>query len=925
MAEIVDVFSVFRDPGGAEDHRKGVSRLKYAPDHMNRTSPPVDLSQHRLHVLLGLLLLLFAAGYGCSNSEQTQGAQQAGSEAPRGQAMPGEQQGGPWSGGPGEGGPGDEGPAAVGMGGPGPRAETVLPLQSIGPGLSSEGACLWMQSCGTDSEARSCGTCDDSNPLSLDRCVDGFTCVHEQVHGDSPCSPNCDQERVRLAPVTSLNHASGGLTGLAGLQGVAVTPDDRHVYLAASESKALTHLVRVDGELRWAGSHALGPVVAVTISSDGRFVYAAGREGLFVLSRDEQGRLSPSEQSLAPAWGLTAKGPWLAAMDTTSVRLYRHSAADGTALELVQTLEGPEVAGIRQAAFSPDGRHLYTAGFDDSLLTTWQMGANGAQKVASLSAKRGLLNVDAVAVSPDGKHVYAAGFCDHSLAILQRDTKTGLLRWLSSAEPQAKVQGCVPGMYSEFGGENMSGGPFATPTSIAVSSDGAQVVVTSLSTWFNIRIYGRDGDKLSMLRHLDASPEWLDYSRFAWANEEVDGEGPPMPTKPWLYRPYSQVVAGGERFYVTNGIVDALAEMDSRGSTRFVQKGAGGIGNLAGAYNIDISPDSKHIYVAPRGSSGVALGSFVSDNDGRLSALPFPVKQLAALGEGAVLNVAVTRPGGRFAAVVEADYPTVYLYKRDESSGILSPLDELAIPGCDGRRSFPVDIISHPGGHLYVADFQWEGSGCVHHYRLNEEGKLSAEGTYAADFLRGVEAIVISSDGAHLYTACHEASTVSHYARDPKSGTLSPREPIERADLHGAEFITMSPDDRHIYATSPVEDNVVVLLRDAETGGLSHLQTVKKRNGVPLKGASGITMTNDGTLVFVASRTDDSITVLERDSQGMLQPVSSIVDHQRLDWVNGVAVSGDGRFLYTAAVQSNAITSFRILRGREDGCGADCP
>ena len=761
-------------------------------------------------------------------------------------------------------------------------------------------------------------------PETLDRCVDDFTCVHDLVQRNTPCVPVCSGETTRLSPVTSLNHASGGLLGLEGLQGLAVSPDDRHVYLAATESGALTHMARVDGELRWVGSQPLGAVVAVSISSDGRAVYAAGDEGLFVLSRDAEGRLSRRDQTHPRAWGLASEGAWLAAMDTKTMRLYRRSKSDGASLTLVQTIEGPEVAGIRQAAFSPGGQHLYTAGFDDSLLTTWQMGPEGAEKVDSLTAKRGLLNVDAVAVAPDGEHVYAAGFCDHSLAILRRDAKTGALRWLGSAEPKAKVQGCVPDMYSEFGGGETSGGPFATPTSIAVSRDGERVVVTSLSTWFNLRIYQRQGDQLSLLRHLDASPAWLDYSRFPWANEEVDGEGPPMPTKPWLYRPYSQVVAGGERFYITNGIVDALAEMDGKGATRFTQKGAGGVGNLAGAYNMDISPDGKHVYVAPRGSSGVAVGSFASDERGHLSPLPFEVRPLAAVGEGAVLNVAVTRPHGRFAAVVEADYPTVYLYARDEETGVLTAHDEIAIDGCDGRRSFPVDVISHPGGHLYVADFQWEGSGCVHHYRLDEKGKLRAAGTYAADSLRGVEAIVITSDGKHLYTACHEASTVSHYARHPESGELSPKEPIERADLHGAEFITISPDDRHIYATSPVEDNVVALLRDPKSGGLSHLQTVKKREGVPLKGASGITMTADGKLVFVASRTDDSITVLERDADGLLEPISSVVDHERLDWVNGVAVSPDGTFLYTAAVQSNGINSFRILRGSQDGCGGEC-
>jgi len=811
------------------------------------------------------------------------------------------------------------------MGHPERGMEGPSELKEIAPGLQSEGQCLWMQSCGSDAKGSSCGACDDDDPCTLDRCVDDFTCVHDAVHHPCTCEPNCGEQAVRLVPVTSLNHASGGLPGLEGLQAVAVAEGDRDIYLAATESGALTHLTRVDGALRWAESFAIGAVIAVVVAGDGKAVYAAGKHGLFTFRRAEDGRLSRVDGTLPAAWGLASEGPWLAAMDTRSVRLYRRTGSAGEGLELVHEISDPALAGIRQAAFAPGGKHLYTAGFDNSVLATWKVTDKGLEKTGSLTAKRGLLNVDSVAVSPDGRNVFVAGFCDHSLGILRRDPASGALTWLGSAEPQAYVQGCVPGMYAEQGGTDRSGGPFATPSSIAVSADGKTVVVTSLSTWFNIRIYERDGDQLRLSRHLDASPLWLDYSRFDWANEEVDGEGPPMPTKPWLYRSYSQVVAGKERFYITNAIVDALAEMDNLGATAFVQKGTGGVGNLAGAYNMDISPDDKHVYVAPRGSSGLALGSFASDERGRLTALPFPVEQLPILGEGAVLNVAITRPGGQYAAIVEADYPTVYLYDRDSKTGVLSQRGKLPLSGCSGRPSFPVDVIATPDGHLYVADFQWEGDGCVHHFVVTDEGTLEAGRVYAESFLRGVEAIVVTSDGQHLYTACHEASGVAHFARNPKDGSLKPRQPVERADLHGAEFITISPDNRHIYATSPVEDNVVVLERDPKNGALRHLQTVRKQPGVPLKGASGITMTADGTLVFIASRTDDSITVLERAETGRLTPVSALVDSERLDWVNGVAVSSDGRFLYTAAVQSNAVSSFRIVRSRDDGCGGTCP
>ena len=790
-------------------------------------------------------------------------------------------------------------------------------------GLESDAGCLWLQECGTASDGSTCGVCDDGNPCTEDRCVDGFTCTHRKPRIRCDCSPSCSGD-LRLAPAGVLSHASGGLTGLSGLRAVAVSSNEHHVYVAADESASLTHLVRVDGQLRLGESFEVGAVTTVVLASDERSVYAASPKALVVFTRMEDGRLRPAPTRQGGARGLATTGRWLVAAQGNSLRLYDRTAADS--LSLVDTVSEPALAGVRQLAFSPDGKHLYAAGFDQSVLSQWSVSPRGLAPGPRVSGHPGLLNVDGVAVSPDGQHVYTVGFCDHSLGIFRRKLDSGALSFVGRAAPSPAVDGCVREMY---GGEEdgATEGPFATPSSVVVSPDGRSVVVSAMASYFNLRVYRRDGDTLRLIRQLDESPFWMDYARFPWANRNLEGAGPPMPEYPKKWRGYTQAVFGQSQLYVVNAIVDALSEIDATGAARFTQKGRGGIGNLAGAYNLDLSPDDRHVYVAPRASNGVSVGSFAVDVEtGEFTERPFDNLRLPQFGEGAVLNVTVTRPDGRWVGVVEADYPALYLFERDGQTGDLTLRDKADLAGCKGRRSFPVDVItSADGRHLYVADFQWDGDGCIAHFPITDEGKLGDSKVYAAPFLRGIENIVITGDGGDLYAACHEAASVAHYQRDPKSGTLEAKAPTIRRDLHGAEFLALAPDDRHAYVASPVLDTVVVLGRDDGDGSLAHVQTVQVGPGIPISGAAGVVVSPDGQAVFVAARDDDSITAFHRRGDGRLDLADSVVDSEHLDWVNGLVLSSDGSWLYASSVQSNSVTSWRVLRGQDDGCGGSCP
>ena len=109
---------------------------------------------------------------------------------------------------------------------------------------------------------------------------------------------------------------------------------------------------------------------------------------------------------------------------------------------------------------SPDGRHLYVAGYIDDAIATLAPTASGALEYVGRSG--GLDGVRSVEVSPDGAFVYAAASAANSVSVLARDPSSGALSPVSSV-----VNGA--------GGISL----LQSPTDLAVSADGAHLYVAA--------------------------------------------------------------------------------------------------------------------------------------------------------------------------------------------------------------------------------------------------------------------------------------------------------------------------------------------------------------------------------------------------------------------------------------------------------------
>jgi 6-phosphogluconolactonase (cycloisomerase 2 family) len=230
-----------------------------------------------------------------------------------------------------------------------------------------------------------------------------------------------------------------------------------------------------------------------------------------------------------------------------------------------------DVDGLDYASFavvSPDGLHVYVAGFDDSAIAGFRRDeTTGALSFTDLRRDGdggidGLWGARCIAISPDGRHVYVAGYHDDGVAIFNRIPATGNLNFSGRVKD------------SDWYVDGLDGATY-----VAISPDGTNVYAAGHND-NAVVVFGRDASN-GALTFLEMVQDGVDGVDGLWGAQGVT------------------VSPDGRHVYAT-GFFDRAVAVFSRAPTTgrltFVEVEQH-VDILDGAQSLAVSPDGRYVYV----------------------------------------------------------------------------------------------------------------------------------------------------------------------------------------------------------------------------------------------------------------------------------------------------------------------------------------
>ncbi len=337
---------------------------------------------------------------------------------------------------------------------------------------------------------------------------------------------------------------------LTGAHGIALSPDNEHVYVATFTDHAVVVLDRsastglptyVEAQIdQQGGVTGIMSASAVTVSPDGADVYVVGYFGN----------------------GLAAF----------------HRNADTGRLEFLQSLIGADfgLMGPNAIAGSADGKHLYVSSFIEDGVSVFARAADG--RVGYLETERdgvggvvGLFKPTSVTVTPDDSQVLALSGSDNSLVVFGRNKDSGLLTY------QQTVQDGVDGVTGLLGAID-----------VAVTPDGTSVYAIG------------EGALVTFTRNTSTGLVTFVSARFDVAGPEEQGSPSAL-----------TISADGQRVLMTRAGDDTLVvfgrDQTSGALTtqQTFQEGIAGVRGLEGANDVVLTSDGRYAYVAAQFSDAV--------------------------------------------------------------------------------------------------------------------------------------------------------------------------------------------------------------------------------------------------------------------------------------------------------------------------------
>jgi 6-phosphogluconolactonase (cycloisomerase 2 family) len=403
--------------------------------------------------------------------------------------------------------------------------------------------------------------------------------------------------------------------------------------------------------------------------------------------------------------------------------------------------------------------------------------------------------------------------------------------------------------------------------------------------------------------------------------------------------------ATGDRWNCTNinGIVTC-----TRGSLSADTLTAGATSTIT---IVTTAPPDKENLIVSAGVSSVIPDIILVNNDSSITTqladpiLTFVEAQIDDVnmldGMNPYRSVTVS-PDGQNIYTTRFPDDAISVFIRNATTGDLSfvEIQQDGVNGVDGLDGVNSAVVSGDGSHVYaVSGFDnalavFERNVATGSLTFIESHKEGADGVTG---LRYASTIAISPDGEHIYVTGASSDLISErwsvvvFSRDINTGTLTfvevLRDGIDGVQIGWQPKASISPDGRHLYVATIHEnlssDGAISLFsRNASTGELSFIDAyVDGSNGISgIDSASSISVSPDGEHVYVTGLSGFSIgegtlVSFSRDSfTGTLNflgvQVNNVGGVFGLDYVSSVAVSPNGKYVYTTSPGENTLAVF---------------
>jgi DNA-binding beta-propeller fold protein YncE len=403
-----------------------------------------------------------------------------------------------------------------------------------------------------------------------------------------------------------------------------------------------------------------------------------------------------------------------------------------------------------------------------------------------------------------------------------------------------------------------------------------------------------------------------------------------------------------------------------------------------GSQAIAISLDGKNVYVASSSSNAIAVfkrnahtGKLTqgAGATGCISARGAGGCATAIGLEGP--NSVAVSPDGRNVYASSLDSDAIAVFARDPATGALTQgaggagcIANVSTTGCATGRALDgpdVVVVSPDGRNVYVGAFK--GNSLAVFARDPATGALTQPagtsgciaytpiaGCAPGAALASPEGMAISPDGANVYVAAALSNALDVFSRNASTGALTQagggagcivQVPLTGCttgiQLGGADAVAVSPDGGDVYVTSVLSNSVTSFTRTPATGQLVqqagtsacviYVLAVGCSLGQALSAPEGLAISPDGASLYTAAFASGAVDVLDRNAEsgaltqkprrpGCLAkgPAQSCLFGRGLLGVSSIAVSLDGKYVYSAAFASNAVGVFkRVTRTSSRG------